>query len=207
MPSTPGAASSPVDAQRHVAVPAGPFARSPGRRSRPAPPPRRAGRAGRRPVHHGQMQETVDEAERLVVGDMLLRLRRHQVGQREPGGLLWHGVTSELQGDVRGRAAAHRGGDLRDADPERVAGPERRAEVRDLVRLPVDGEGAVALSVRITAPPRRGCRPRRPPPPRAWAPRPPPSCRPRARASAGPRRASGRRARARAGRAARHGRG
>ena len=39
------------------------------------------------------------------------------------------------------RAAAHDGGDLRDADPERVAGAERGAEVPDLVRLPVDRVG------------------------------------------------------------------
>ena len=80
------------------------------------------------PVEDGELHEPVEQPQRLVDGDMLLRLRRQQVGQQEVGAGVGHGVPSELSvTDVR-RAPPDQGGELEDADVERVARAEQRAQ-------------------------------------------------------------------------------
>ncbi len=54
------------------------------------------GAAGRRcqiPVEDGELDEPVEDPQRLVVGDMLLGLRRQDVGQQEMGRGVGHGMA------------------------------------------------------------------------------------------------------------------
>ena len=88
------------------------------------------GRAGRgrsaravkdRELHHG-----IEQAQRLVVGDMLLRLRGQKIWQAQMGRGVRHGdsrgLGSELQCDRGGGAAAEAVRELVDADRQHLAG-------------------------------------------------------------------------------------
>jgi hypothetical protein len=62
---------------------------------------------------------------------------------------------SECERDGFRRAPPHEGGELGDADVERVAGPERRAPVGGLLGGGVDALVVVTLSTRFTVAPSR----------------------------------------------------
>jgi hypothetical protein len=82
-----------VGPERDVQVPARPVARR-ARADDVAVAVRRA--AGRRcqiPVEDGKLDEPVEDPQRLVVGDVLLGLRRQDVGQQEMGRGIGHGVA------------------------------------------------------------------------------------------------------------------
>ena len=54
------------------------------------------GAAGRRcqiPIEDGKLHEPVEDPQRFVVGDMLLGLRREDVGQQEMGRGVGHGMA------------------------------------------------------------------------------------------------------------------
>jgi hypothetical protein len=54
---------------------------------------RAAGRRCQIPVEDGKLDEPVEDPQRLVVGDVLLGLRRQDVGQQEMGRGIGHGVA------------------------------------------------------------------------------------------------------------------
>src|SRR5690606_10045160 len=63
------------------------------------------GAAGRRrqiPIEDGELDESVEQPQRLVVGDMLLCLRRQDVGQKQMGGGIGHGRSQNVSVTVLG---------------------------------------------------------------------------------------------------------
>ena len=82
-----------VGPERDVQIPAGPIAR---RARADDVAIAIGGAAGRRcqiAVEHGKLHEPVEDPQRLVVGDMLLGLRRQDVGQQEMGRGVGHGMA------------------------------------------------------------------------------------------------------------------
>ena len=190
-----------VDPVGDVQVPAGPGAGGAGGDDVAVAVGRAGRRRGQVAVEDGELHEPVEQPQRLVDGDMLLRLRREQVRQQEVGAGVGHGCLQNCEGDGCRRAPPDEGGELEDADVERVAGPEQRAPVGDLLGGGVGDAGRGGAQRPLDGRRRRGSRPRRPRSPRRAAPPARSSCRRRARASGG---SSGSRDR-RASRAVRHG--
>ena len=54
------------------------------------------GRRGARAVQHGQLHHGVEQAQRLIMGDMLLRLRGQNIGQQQVAGGIGHGDFQAL---------------------------------------------------------------------------------------------------------------
>ena len=86
-----------VDPVGDVEVPAGPGAGGAGGDDVAGAVGRARRRRGQVPVEHGELHEAVEQPQRLVDGDVLLRLRREQIRQQEMGAGVGHG-TSRLEG-------------------------------------------------------------------------------------------------------------
>ncbi len=85
-----------VDIARQFAVVAGPVAGAAGGNDVAVAFVRRLRRVAQRGIDHGELDEAVEPAQRLVVGNMLLRLCRRQIGQLQVKGFkrIGHGRLS-----------------------------------------------------------------------------------------------------------------
>jgi hypothetical protein len=66
---------------------------------------RLGGRFGARPVDHREMDQQIEQAERLIMGDVFLRLSGQDQRQRKQGGIVGHRAPSGQGTDRRGSAA------------------------------------------------------------------------------------------------------
>ena len=74
------------------------------------------------PVENGELHEAVEQPQRLVDGDMLLRLRREEVRQQEVGAGVGHESLQNSRVTEAG-APPDQGGELEDADGSVSPGP------------------------------------------------------------------------------------
>jgi len=94
-PAGPGWQTQPraVGPERDVQIPARPVARRARADDVAVAIGRTTRRRGQIPVEHRELDETVEDPQRLVVADMFLGLRRKDVGQQEMGGGVGHGMA------------------------------------------------------------------------------------------------------------------